>query len=306
MPVNLRMKGGNKINLIFLGTNLILALSNQTKGQPTERRKKMRYTTVLLAAVLVFASVVPVYSHHRGNLEVEIVSDRGDVFFALPYKEIEQGSTQVIKRYLEARKGENYSIVIRNNTSERVGVVIAVDGRNIITGKKSYLKNNEMMYLVDPYGYAGYEGWRTDNDTVHRFYFTDTKDSYAMRTFDDSSAMGVIAVAAFREKERPQVYFDRQMSREKAAPGAPMAPSEKRSGGFESNSAGTGFGDERYSPVVKVEFEPEAVPFEKMLVKYEWRETLCKKGLLNCRPEAKNRLWDESDYAPYPPGYSGR
>jgi hypothetical protein len=264
----------------------------------------MRYTTVLLAVVMICLSAAPVYSHHRGYLEVEIVSDRGDVFFTLPYKEIEQGRTQVIKRYLEARKGENYSIVIRNNTSERVGVVIAVDGRNIITGKKSYLKNNEMMYLVDPYGYAKYEGWRTDNDTVHRFYFTDTKDSYAIRTFDDSSAMGVIAVAAFREKERPQVYFDRQMSREKAPAGA--APSLGDSKKLESNAAGTGFGNEKYSPVVKVEFEPENVPFEKMLVKYEWRETLCKKGLLNCRPEAKNRLWDESEYAPYPPGYSGR
>jgi hypothetical protein len=38
-------------------------------------------------------------------------------------------------------KGENYSIVIRNNTPERIGVVIAVDGRNIITGEKSFLKN---------------------------------------------------------------------------------------------------------------------------------------------------------------------
>jgi len=264
----------------------------------------MRYTIVLLAAVLFFVSAVPVYPHHRGNLEVEIVSDRGDVFFALPYKEIEQGRTQVIKRYLEARKGENYSVVIRNNTSERVGVVIAVDGRNIITGKKSYLKNNEMMYLVDAYDSARYEGWRTDDDTVHSFYFTDIKDSYSKRTFNDSSAMGVIAIAAFREKERPRVFFDRQMSKENApaAPGYP-APLREASKKSESDAAGTGFGNEKYSPVVKVEFEPENIPFKKMLVKYEWRETLCKKGLLNCRSEAKNRLWDESEYAPYPPGY---
>lgn len=265
----------------------------------------MKYLIVLLSAVMVCLSAVPVYSHQRGNLEVEFVSDRGDTFFALPYKEIEQGRTQVIKRYLEARKGENYSIVIRNNTSERVGVVIAVDGRNIITGKKSYLKNHEMMYIIDPYGYARYEGWRTDNDTVHRFYFTDVKDSYSMRTFNDSSAMGVIAVAAFREKERPQLYFDRQMSKEKA-PAAAQAPLRGESKKSESDATGTGFGDEKYSPVVRVEFEPENIPFETMLVKYEWRETLCKKGLLNCRPEAKNRMWDEREFAPYPPGYSRR
>lgn len=265
----------------------------------------MRHTIVLLAVVLVFVSAAPVYSHHRGDLEVEIVSDRGDVFFALPYKEIEQGSTQVIKKYLEARKGENYSVVIKNNTSERIGVVIAVDGRNIITGKKSYLKNNEMMYLVDAYGSARYEGWRTDDNTVHQFYFTDIKDSYSKRTFNDSSAIGVIAVAAFREKERPKVYFDRQLSKENSSP-APQSPLRGESKKFESDAAGTGFGDGKYSPVFKVEFEPENIPFKKMLVKYEWRETLCKKGLLNCRSEAKNRLWDEDQYAPYPPGYSRR
>ena len=265
----------------------------------------MRYRILLLAAVLVFVSAAPVYSHQKGNLEVEIVSDRGDAFVALPQKEIEQGSTHVIKRYLEARKGENYSIVVRNNSSERVGVVIAADGRNIITGKKSYLKNNEMMYIIDPYGSAKYEGWRTDNDTVHRFYFTDIKDSYSVRTFADSSAIGVIAVAAFREKERPQMYFDRQMSKEKA-PAAPQLSDKGDSKRLESSAAGTGFGNEKYSPVVKVEFEPEDVPFEKMLVKYEWHETLCKKGFLNCRTEEKNRLWGENEYAPYPPGYSRR
>lgn len=265
----------------------------------------MRYTILVLAVVLVFVSAAPVHSHHRGDLEVEIVSDKGDVFFVLPYKEIEKGRTQVIKRYLEARKGENYSVVIRNNTSSKVGVVIAVDGRNIITGNKSYLKSNEMMYLVDPYGYAKYEGWRTDDETVHRFYFTDIKDSYAKRTFDDSSAMGVIAVAAFREKERPRAFFDRLKGKERssAAPSSPLASEPKKD---ESDSAGTGFGDGKYSPVVKVEFEPERIPFKKMLVKYEWRETLCRKGIIRCMTEEKNRLWDEREYAPFPPGYSRR
>ena len=71
-------------------------------------------------------------------------------------------------------------------------------------------------------------------------------------------------------------------------------------------SAGTGFGDEQYSPVVKVAFEPAGVPLQKTLVKYEWREVLCKKGILSCRQEPRNRLWDGDNYAPYPPGYRGR
>ena len=79
-------------------------------------------------------------------------------------------------------------------------MVIAIDGRNIISGKKSDLKNNEAMYIVDGNDYGEYDGWRTSGGRVHQFYFTDVAYSYAMRTFSDSSAMGVIAVAVYREK----------------------------------------------------------------------------------------------------------
>ena len=76
---------------------------------------------------------------------------------------------------------------------------------------------------------------------------------------------------------------------------ADRAPAEK--------SAGTGFGDAQYSPVITVQFEPERSPVQKTLVKYEWREVLCRKGILPCCREVGNRLWDEDGYAPYPPGY---
>jgi hypothetical protein len=55
----------------------------------------------------------------------------------------------------------------------------------------------------------------------------------------------------------------------------------------------------------KVAFEPEDNPLQKTLIKYEWSETLCKKGLLQCRKELRNRLWNEDNYAPYPHEYSG-
>lgn len=261
--------------------------------------------TLLLIMVMLSASTgsaTPAHYHPEGNVNIEIVSDNGEEFITIPFKDIKTGSIHIIKKYLEAKRGENYSIGIRNNTPERIGVVIAVDGRNIITGKKSFLKNNETMYIVEPYGYTKLEGWRTDQNTVHRFYFTDIRDSYSVRTFGDSSAMGVIAVAAFRDREKPIIY-ERQMKKENA-PESAFAPYEKsESKGYESGAAGTGFGREQYSPVIKDKFKSESTPFEKILVKYEWREILCKKGLLKCLPEQGNRLWDEDEYAPYPPGY---
>jgi hypothetical protein len=268
----------------------------------------MRYLTIAIMALLMMAASAPANPHagdrFKGEVSVEVVSENGSTFLFIPYKDFWEGGTHIIKQYLEARRGENYGIVIRNMTPERIGVVIAVDGRNIISGKKSDLKNNEAMYIVNGYDYGEYEGWRTSDDRVHQFYFTDVADSYAMRTFSDSSAMGVIAVAVYREKERPQPVHE-QERRDYIYPSAPapgIAPNGK-TGAARNESAGTGFGDEQYSPTVRVAFEPETAPVQKTLLKYEWRETLCRKGIIDCRRDSRNRLWDEDAYAPFPPGY---
>jgi hypothetical protein len=151
----------------------------------------------IIMAVLVAAT--PVFGHGKaplaGNVSVEIISDNGSVFRNFPVSDHRKSRTRIIKKYLEAKNGENYVIRIRNNSPERLGVVIAVDGRNIISGSRSRLRSSELMYIVNAHEHARYDGWRTTDNTVHRFYFTDPADSYSVRTFADSSAMGVIAVA---------------------------------------------------------------------------------------------------------------
>ncbi len=267
----------------------------------------MRYLLGSIIAVVLMTAALPAGGHIggglRGEVSIEIVSEKGSNFLTLPHKDFSKGGTTVIKKYLEARRGENYGIVIRNMTPDRIGAVIAVDGRNIISGKKSDLKNSEDMYIVNGYEHGKYDGWRTAGDKVHKFYFTDTADSYTMRTFSDSTAMGVIAVAIYREKEQPKLLYEQK--RRGNTPSTPSAGSSAKgkAGGAKDESAGTGFGDEQYSPVTRVAFEPDLMPAQKTLVKYEWREVLCRKGILNCRQEPENRLWDEDEYAPYPPGY---
>jgi hypothetical protein len=160
------------------------------------------------------------------------------------------------------------------------------------------------MYIVNAYEETRYDGWRTSQNEVHRFYFTDAAHSYSVTTFADSSAMGVIAMAVFREREHPRQLQEKKREGQSApaAPsGGPVPKSADRA--LAKESAGTGFGDARYSPVVSVQFEPERNPIQKTLVRYEWREVLCRKGILQCNRELGNRLWDEDGYAPYPPEY---
>ena len=268
-----------------------------------------RQSLWMCSMVLLFAWTT---AASAATVDVELVSDRKG---ALPlYRAGTAGRHDTYRAYVEAEKGEQYGVRIRNNTGRRVGVVVAVDGRNIISGEKSHLRNNERMYILGPYESETYDGWRTARDTINRFYFTEPGDSYA-GSFGDHSAMGVVAVAVYREQDVPpprRTYNrekeefqgkDRSGAREPGPMGAQEGAAGKLAPERSGDIAGTGFGDEKYSPSVRVRFAPEYRAAERHFMKYEWRDTLCRKGVIDCR-FTRNRFWDDADdgYAPYPPG----
>lgn len=233
-----------------------------------------------------------------GAVDVSIVTDDGRSLYFYSHK----ASPGLKKVYTEASRGDHYRIVVRNNLNRRIGLVVAVDGRNIISGQKSWLKNTERMYILEPHAVNEYSGWRTAQDRVNRFFFTDAPDSYAA-AFGDQSAMGVIAVAVYPEVQR----IRRPPDLSTAAPGAhPQADAEAKASarGEASQSTGTGWGREEYSPSRQVSFEPERRAVETVLIKYEWRETLCRMKVISCGQACgpvHNRLWDHYGYAPPPP-----
>ncbi|MEW6332916.1 MAG: hypothetical protein AB1558_01455 [Thermodesulfobacteriota bacterium] len=254
------------------------------------------------------------------SVEVRIVSDDGRTLPVYPVTQ-RRGERRV---YAEAVRGDHYRIAVKNRLGRRVGLVIAVDGRNIISGSTSWLKNSERMYILEPYGSGEFAGWRTAQDRINRFYFTDAPDSYAA-AFGDESAMGVIAVAVYPEVQRcrapvqpyrstPSGPYGREDSPAGAADKA-QAPSAPREGAAKPmpekearselamESAGTGYGRDEYSPSRIVAFEPEKRAAETLYLKYEWRSTLCKLGVVQCgRPGLPpNRFWDHGGYAPPPP-----
>jgi hypothetical protein len=97
--------------------------------------------------------------------------------------------------------------------------------------------------------------------------------------------------------------LEQQRSRE--APAAPRAGSAERntSGAPSEDRPATGFGNAQYAPVVTVQFDPERTAMQRTLVKYAWRDELCRKGIISCGQEPGNRLWDDEGFAPYPPAY---
>jgi len=280
--------------------------------------KPNNYFYLLLS--LVALSVVPqaMANHDYSNsmIDIDIVNDYGRQFKQYP---VDSHKYNVERAYLEAKDGKAYGIRIRNKSNQRIGLVIAVDGRNIISGGKSKLKAKERMYILNPYQRATYKGWRSNKNRVNEFYFTDVPDSYADRTFGDTSAMGVIAVAVFKEKygrwQRDDYYNDysykggRKPNKSKPKERNSAAPQSK--GNYDAyDEPGTGYGDDRYSPTRRVNFEAERKASVKHFIKYEWKATLCEMGISNCRKKYnkrdRNRFWPnqrDGRYAPPPPVY---
>lgn len=246
------------------------------------------------------------------GITVEIISDDGQVLRQFDVTRANERNTR--RAYLEATKGQRYGIRVRNHTGGRIGLVLAVDGRNIISGKKSHLRRSEPMYILNPYQSATYDGWRTSDTQVHRFFFTESGESYA-GAFGDHSAMGVIAVAAYAEKAPPRQIqnYRKEQRRDRAGEAAPSpgaAGKSSRAAPAEEADAqpGTGFGEGQQSHVVRVHFKPQRRPFAKQYFKYEWRQTLVRLGFIPS-PKPHNRFWPEDNrasvegYSPYPPGY---
>jgi hypothetical protein len=267
---------------------------------------------IVLFMVLFVVWVLPAFAWaHIGNedvVDVRILSDSGGVF--PKYRTYLRRPQEGKFFYMEAVKGQRYSIQVTNKSDRRIGIVIAVDGRNIIDGKKSVLKQNERMYIIGPHESNTFEGWRTGMERTNRFYFTEPSDSYAEKVFSDASAMGTIALAVYKEKLPEVIPYSGGASRMKDVPAGalPSAPGEGRSADRselkKNEQAGTGFGETTYSPAYRVHFDPEQTIAEKIVLKYEWRSELCRKGIISCGP--KNRFWPEDyEFAPIPKDFKG-
>jgi hypothetical protein len=251
-----------------------------------------RWSCVLtVAGTWLFAGGA--FANAPSPVTIEIVDAGGTVFREFPVDARDGAS----RSYLQAEKGARYQVRVRNTSGERLGLVIAVDGRNIINGRKSDLARTEPMYVLDAWSTQDYAGWRANLESINEFYFTDWSDSYA-EAFGDRSARGVIAVAVYSEVTPPRpasrVYDERERS-------ADAAPPSARSDKAAERSAGTGYGDRRIDRAMHVKFVARSNADSRHFIKYEWRESLCRKRVLECGGE--NRFWDESTlgFAPPPP-----
>jgi hypothetical protein len=226
--------------------------------------------------------------------------------------------------YLEAREGCPYLVRLSNRTAERLGVVLTVDGLNVISGQRD--DGRGRMYVLDPWRQATVRGWRSSLQEVRRFTFVDEKASYAARSNKANSRMGWVEVSVYRERRhwrQPYRWDDdakgsagrppgagERSGHDETAPSAaePMAEGEARTQGKSSARArsypGTGWGSRAHDPVVLVDFQPAHSPAQRTTLRYEYRRALVALGVLPSPHVPHDRLWErdrgEPGFAPPP------
>lgn len=254
----------------------------------------MRAHHLVLSLTLLFSSL-PAQSGQLVDMEIV---NRASGETLTPYRYASQ-------HYVAGNPGDRYAVRLRNRSSERVMVVLSVDGVNVISGETA--ASQQSGYVLGPWEQTEISGWRKSQQEVAQFYFTALPDSYAART-DRPDNVGVIGAAVFREKVEPPpvVYYPQpsagaaeslaaDSANRASAPAAPAAKAMR-----ESERLGTGHGQREYAPIRYTEFKRASrTPSEVLSLRYDSRTNLVSRGILpKPRPSWRKPDWQEAE--PFP------
>jgi hypothetical protein len=204
--------------------------------------------------------------------------------------------------------GRPYTVELVNRTGERLLVVLAIDGVNVVTGETA--TPAQSGYVLDPWQRTEIRGWRKSLAESAEFYFTSLPDSYAARTgrpFD----VGVVGAAVFREAPRrfvapsPPIARDREPWSKDAplaeGPDAGAAAPESKSlrSTTPRQDLGTGHGRRQWDPVAEIRFERRSQrPDEVVSLYYDSHARLVAEGVI---PRRHRRIADRPN--PFPAGF---
>ena len=261
----------------------------------------------LIAATLALAATMPAVMSAsptpRGNEVVDILV--GGVVQA----RFAHGG----RSYVEARKGREYAIRLRNPYPVRVAVALSVDGLNTIDARETTAAAAR-KWVLDPYETVVISGWQTSQTEARRFEFTTEEKSYG-QALGKTANLGVISAVFF--KERVVTYQPvPETSRDRARPPAPSAaesPKQESAGAAREESrayeeyAATGMGRRTGHAVEQVWLNLEDAPSHVVNIRYEFRPQLVKLGVLRPAPTADPLLRREGargfepGFCPEPP-----
>jgi hypothetical protein len=217
--------------------------------------------------------------------------------------------------YVEAIKGTEYAIRLRNPLGVRVAVALSVDGLNSIDARRTTAADAR-KWVLDPYETVTISGWQVDSAHARRFYFTSEDQSYA-GWIGRPEDIGVIAAVFFRERlpdrapiaQSPSVLGGNESAPRKGesagVPPSPAAPESRAARSRDAEDyAATGIGRETAHPVQKIDIDLDDRPVAAVAIRYEYHAQLVRLGILPPgSPDGlarRERARGFDDYCPVP------
>jgi hypothetical protein len=208
------------------------------------------------------------------------------------------------RTYIEALRGAEYEIRLRNDSSDRVAVALSVDGLNTIDARHTSAWNAS-KWVIEPYQTITISGWQMSSERARRFYFTNERDSYGAK-LGQTANLGVISAVFFREQRRvvtPQYPISKNRDRSE-----PQDSSKSQAGAAESRAAApmkddeyaaTGIGRNVRNDVYWVDMDLDSRAAGEVTIRYEYYSALLRLGVVP-RQQSLQRREDSRGFSPEP------
>lgn len=176
--------------------------------------------------------------------------------------------------YIEALRGAEYEVRLRNPSGNRVAVALFVDGMNTIDASRTSAWDAS-KWVIEPYQTITISGWQMSSDRARKFYFTTERDSYAAKR-GNTANIGLISAVFFRERRRvvpitpPRPIYRDETESSVGQSSAPSAKSRSR------DDAATGIGRSIRHDVDYIDMDLESRPAAEVTIRYEYCDRRCR------------------------------
>jgi len=194
--------------------------------------------------------------------------------------------------FVEALKGREYQIRLRNPYDVRVAVALSVDGLNTIDARET-TANSARKWVLGPHQTVVLSGWQVSQNAARRFEFTTEEQSYG-QTLGKTANLGIITAVFFKERT-PIVTSQAANEAERRDAAAPAPASSARAASAagdvkaKEEYAATGMGRGTDHAVQQVWLDLEDAPAAIVNIRYEFHTQLVKLGVLRDTPDPLER-----------------
>ena len=215
--------------------------------------------------------------------------------------------------YVEARKGREYAIRLRNPYAVRVAVALSVDGLNTIDARETTAADAR-KWVLGPYETVTISGWQTSRLEARRFEFTTEARSYG-QALGKTANLGVISAVFFKERVPLSLLRSDSSSdvagRQAPAPESSSPANQAAAAGALAGTdkkardeyAATGMGRQTGHAVTQVWLDLEDGPVQTVNIRYEFHPQLVRLGILPPAPTADPLQRREHAHG-FEPGFS--